>query len=97
MVTLQNAVSADAQHALQDMIELKMYLVAQSQQTPWPMLPRGVKRGQGAPNSCGKAVEFSVAEELIDRWFIEATSNRTYVVSESGHQFYLREIKPHSA
>ena len=95
MPTLQNAVSADAQHALQDMIELQMYLVVQSRETPWLMLPRRTKLGRRAPD--GKMVEFGVAKELFDRWFIEATSNRTYVVSESGHQFYLQEIKPHSA
>jgi hypothetical protein len=33
--------------------------------------------------------------ELLDRGFIEATSNRTFVVSKSGYQFYERGSKPH--
>ena len=97
MDTAQNTVSVDAQNALRDMIELQMYLVAQSQQTPWPMRPRKAKSGLGAPDLSSRMVEFSVAKELVDRLFIEATSNRTYVVSESGYRFYREKLKPHSA
>jgi hypothetical protein len=97
MATRENTLSVDAKHALWDMIELQMYLVAQSQPTPWSLLPRKTNRGNGAPNSYDKKVEFSVAKELFDRWFIEATSNRTYVVSDTGHQFYLQEVRAHSA
>ena len=97
MVTTQNMMGVGGQHALQDMVEMEMYLVAQSQQTPWPMLPRGTKKLHDARKPHNNMVEASVAKELVDQGFIEATSSRTFVVSKSGYQFYERELKPHSA
>ena len=95
MVTTENIISVAGQHALQDMVELEMYLVAQSQQTPWPILPRGTKKVSGAKKPYSNSVESSVAQELVNQRFIEATSSRTFVVSKSGYQFYEREMKPH--
>jgi hypothetical protein len=89
--------SAGAQQALQDMVEMEMYLVAQSQQTPWPMLPRGTKKLHDGRKPHSNLVEASVAKELVDQGFIEATSSRTFVISKSGYQFYEREMKPNSA
>jgi hypothetical protein len=94
MVTPENTMSVGGQHALQDMVELEMYLVAQSQQTPWPILPRGTKKLYGAKKPYSNLVESSVAMELVNQRFIEATSSRTFVVSKSGYQFYEREMKP---
>ena len=94
MVTPENMVSVDGQHALQDMVELEMYLVAQSRQTPWPMLPRGVKKLHAAKRPYSNVVETSAAKELLDRGFIEASSSRTFVVSKSGHHFYEQKMKP---
>jgi len=37
MDTRDNPMSAGGQHALQDMVELQMYLVAQSLRMPWPL------------------------------------------------------------
>jgi hypothetical protein len=85
--------SAAGQQALKDMVELEMYLVAQSQQTPWSLLPRGAKKPPGARAPYSSVVESSAANELLHQKFIEATSNRTFVVSKSGYQFYEREIK----
>ena len=82
------------QHALKDMIELQMYLVAQSHGKPWPLLPRSTKPRNRGPYC--NAVDLGVADELVDRGFIEKTSSQTFVVSKSGCEFYLREIKPHS-
>jgi len=87
--------SAAGQRALQDMVELEMYLVAQSQQTPWTILPRGSRRPPGTRAPHSNLVESSAARELLNQRFIEATSSRTFVVSKSGHQFYEREIKTH--
>jgi hypothetical protein len=39
MVTPENTMSLAGQHALEDMVEFEMYLLGQSQQTPWPMPP----------------------------------------------------------
>jgi hypothetical protein len=89
-----NIVSVAAQHALQDMVELQMYLVAKSQQVPWPMLPRRSRKNHGARNPHTNSVTLSAANELLDRRFIEATSSQTFVVSKSGCQFYEREMKP---
>lgn len=97
MVTADNRMSAGGQQALQDMVEMEMYLVAQSQQTPWPMLPRGTKKLHDSRKPHSNVVEASAAKELVDQGFIEATSSRTFVVSKSGHQFYEQEMKPHSA
>jgi|GEM_PF-3264540 uncharacterized protein with von Willebrand factor type A (vWA) domain len=97
MVTAENTMSAGGQHALQDMVEMEMYLVAQSQQTPWPMLPRGARKLHDTRKPHSSVVEASAAKELIDQGFLEATSSRTFVVSRSGHRFYEREMKPHSA
>lgn len=97
MVTPNNVVSVGAQHAIQDMVELEMYLLAQPQRTPWPLLPRSTKRPQDARTPYTHTVDFTVANELLVRGFIEATSNRTFVVSKSGHEFHDREVKLHSA
>ncbi len=95
MVTPENTLSVAGQHALQDMVELQMYLVAQSQHKPWPMVPRRVNKQQDDRKPYSNRVESSAVMELLDGGLIEATSNRTFVVSKSGSQFYERKIKPH--
>ena len=80
--------------ALQDMVELEMYLVAQSQQSPWSLLARRSKIPDETRLPYSTSVEASAVKELMDRRFIEATSSRTFVVSKSGYQFYERSIKP---
>ena len=97
MVTPENTMSLAGQHALQDMVEFEMYLVAQPQQTAWPMVPRGSRKLHGARKPHSAAVEWGAANELLDQRFIEATSTRTFVVSKFGLQFYERGIKQHSA
>jgi hypothetical protein len=87
-------ISNAVQHALKDMIELQMYLVAQSHGKPWPLLPRSTKPRSRGPYC--NAVDLGVADELVDRGFIEKTSSQTFVASKSGCEFYLSEIKPHS-
>jgi hypothetical protein len=94
MVASGNMISVGAQHALQDMVELEMYIFSQPQQAPWPMLPRRPKKPHQARNPYSNPVESSAAKELVDHGFIEATSSRTFVVSNSGYQFYEREMKP---
>ena len=95
MVTPENTLSVAGQHALQDMVELQMYVVAQSQHKPWPMVPRRMNKQQEERKPYSNPVESSAVMELLDRGFIEATSNRTFVVSKSGYQFYERGSKPH--
>ena len=90
VTTTEEMISVVGQHALQDMVELQMYLVAQSQQTPWPMFPRGPRTLSGVREPHSNLVESSVAKELVHQSLIEATSNRTFVVSKSGYQFYER-------
>jgi len=97
MVTPENTMSLAAQHALEDMVEFEMYLVGQSQRTPWPMLPRSTRKLYGAREPYCNPVEWSAVKELLIEGFIEATSSRTFVVSKSGYQFYGRQLKPHSA
>jgi hypothetical protein len=97
MVTPENTMSVGGQRALEDMVELEMYLVAQPQQTPWTLLPRRTKKPGEAREPHSNLVESSAARELVDQGFIEATSSRTFVVSKSGHQFYQRTMKPRSA
>lgn len=80
---------------LKDMIELQLYLVAQTQGKPWPLLARSAKPQSRSP-FC-QAVNASIAEELVDRGFIEKTSSQTFVVSKSGCEFYLRQVKPDSS
>lgn len=96
MVTPEDKMSTGGQHALQDMVELQMYLLAKSQQTPWPLLFRGGKNHQGKePHN--NPVDSTAAWELLNRGFIEATSSQTFVVSKSGYQFYQRMMTPLSA
>ena len=97
MVTPENMMSLAGQHALQDMVELKMYLVAQPQQSPWLMLPRRTKNLHAAREPYSNLVDWSAANELLSQRFIVASSSRTFVVSVSGYQFYERQMKPHSA
>jgi hypothetical protein len=93
MVTPEETLSTGGQHALQDMVELQMYLLAQPQQRPWPMFSRGgTKLHEGKGPHCNP-VEPSVAWELLELRFIEATSNRTFVVSRSGRQYYYERQK----
>jgi hypothetical protein len=96
MVTPENLLSVGGQYALQDMVELEMYLLSQLQQAPWSMLPRRTKKPHQARKPYSNPVESSAAKELVEHGFIEATSGRTFIVSQSGYQFYEREIKPHS-
>jgi hypothetical protein len=88
MGTLEKSVSVSGQHALQDMIELRMYLLAQPQQTPWPMFFRGGKEHRADREPHCNPIEPSAAWELLDLQLIEATSSRTFVVSKSGYQYY---------
>ena len=97
MVTPENMISVAAQHALRDMVELEMYVVPQSQQTPWQMLPRRSKRPHDAREPYSNVVQSGVAKELVKQGFIETTSSRTFVVSKSGYQFYEQKLKLHSA
>jgi hypothetical protein len=82
--------SVVAQHALQDMVEGQMYLLAQAQQTPWLLCPRTRINSIEAHST---SVALSAANELLDLGFIEATSNRTFVVSNPGYQFYKHRQK----
>ena len=93
MVTLKNPMSLAGQHGLQDMVELQMYLIAQTQHKPWTMLPRGIKGKHEARKPYSNPVESSAVMELMDRGFIEASSSQTFIVSKSGHQYYEREMK----
>ena len=97
MGTPENMMSVAGQHALQDMVELEMYLVAQPQQSPWLMLPRRTKNLHAAREPYSNLVDWSAAKELLSQKVIEASSSRTFVVSVSGYQFYERQMKPHSA
>jgi hypothetical protein len=87
--------SINGQCVLRDMVELQMYLVAQTQGQPWPLLPRGTSPLSRVPYC--NPVDLSVAKELADCGFIEKTSSQTFVVSKSGHDFYLREIPLYEA
>jgi hypothetical protein len=95
MVPSENMMSVGAQHALQDMVELEMYIFSQPQQAPWSMLPRRSGKPHLARKPYSNPVESSAAKELVEHGFIEATSSRTFVVSKSGYHFYEREMKPH--
>jgi hypothetical protein len=90
MIASGNIMSASAQHALQDMVELEMYIVSQPQQAPWPMIPRRSKKPLQSRKPYSNPVEPSAAKELVDHGFIEASSSRTFVVSKSGFQVYER-------
>jgi hypothetical protein len=88
--------SDDVHHALKDMVELQMYLVAQPQQRPWPMLSR---RRQALPEvrePYRNPIDLGTAKELVELGFIEYTSNITLVVSKSGNDFYTCQIKQQS-
>jgi hypothetical protein len=74
-----------------------MYLLAQPQQTPWPILRRRCKDALLARKPHSTAVESNAVKELLNQRFIEATSTRTFVVSKSGHRFYEQQIKRNSA
>jgi hypothetical protein len=97
MVTPESTMSLAGQHTLEDMVEFEMYLVGQSQQTPWPMLRRRTRKLYRAREPYCNPVEWSAVKELLIEGFIEAASSRTFVVSKSGYQFYERQMKSHSA
>jgi hypothetical protein len=97
MVTPANVPSVSGQQALRDMVELEMYLLAQPQRVPWTLFPRRNSRLQPARKPHLNLVESDAAKELLDQGFIEATSNRTYVVSGLGYEFYEHSLRPISA
>ena len=90
MATPEKVLSPSARHALKDMVELQMYLLAQPQQIPWPMLPRTTKALPAGQNAYCNPVESSAATELIDSGFVEQSSNRTVVVSKAGYEFHTQ-------
>lgn len=90
MVTSENTMSAGGQCALQDMVELQMYLVAKSHRAPWPMFARSGKKLHERKEPHRNPIESSAAWELLDRGFIEGTSSQTFVVSTRGYQFYQK-------
>jgi hypothetical protein len=89
--------SVIAKHALQDMVELQMYLLAQAQRKPWPMLHRTRTNSMETTRAHSTSVELSAANELLDLGFIEASSSRTFVVSRAGYLCYDRTITRLSA
>jgi len=93
MVTPEKALSVGGQHALQDMVELQMYLLAQPKETPWPMFPRCKSTPLETKLPHCNPVDTSAAWELLELRLIEATSSRTFVVSKSGYQYYERLMK----
>ena len=94
MLTPLEQHASNVPDTLQDMIELQMYLMAQPHRKPWPLLSRSAKPQRRRP-FC-QAVDASIVEELVNRGFIEQTSSQTFVVSKSGREFYLRQVKPDS-
>ena len=84
--------SNSGQDALRDMVELQMYLVPQPQRQPWPLLPRRAKALFPDKKPHCNPIEASAGTELVESGFIEHSSNRTFVVSKSGHEFYQREL-----
>ncbi|HEY9141626.1 MAG TPA: hypothetical protein VIN93_12075 [Bryobacteraceae bacterium] len=93
----ENTISGVGLNALRDMVELQMYLVAQAPNKPWPMHPRSTKGQRKARKPYRNPIEASAVAELLDQGLLEATSNRTFVVSKYGHQVYEREMKRISA
>jgi hypothetical protein len=92
MVTPEKMMSIGCQHVLRDMVEFQMYLLAQPQRAAWPMLPRNTKTRPSGKGPRSSPIELSEAQELLDQGFIEPSSNRTFVVSRSGYEFYKREF-----
>jgi hypothetical protein len=90
MVTPERTMSVACKDALQDLVELQMYLVAQPQQIPWPMCPRTRTNPLDTRKVHSSTVEVSVVWELQDLGFIEASSSHTFIVSKSGQEFHER-------
>jgi hypothetical protein len=90
MVTPEQTMSVACKDALQDMVELQMYLVAQSKKTPWLLCHRTLTNPAltNAPHS--DSVDGSVVWELLDLGFIEHSSSCTFIVSKPGQEFYER-------
>lgn len=65
MVTPKNPMSVAGQHALQDMVELEMYLEVQSQNKPWPMVPRRTNKQKEDRKPSSNPVESSAMMELL--------------------------------
>ena len=92
LTQLEHGRASNVMDTLKDMVELQMYLAAQTYGKPWPLLPRGTQPYSREP--CCWAVDLSIVDELLERGFIERTSSQTFVVSKSGREFYFREMKP---
>jgi hypothetical protein len=88
--------SNDGYLALKDMVELQMFLAAQPQQRPLPLLPRTSKVQAVNRTPSHNPIEWSAANELVTLGLIEYTSNVTLVVSRAGRDFYDHEMTPQS-
>ena len=86
-------ISENGHHALKDMVELQMYLVAQPLQRPWPLVSRRTRAFPEVRAPHCNPIESNVANELVQLGLIEYTSSVTLVVSQAGSDFYEREIK----
>ena len=86
----EQTMSVACKDALQDLVELQMYLVAQPQQTPWPMCPRTRQNPLDTRKPHSNPIEVSVVWELRNLGLIEASSSRTFIVSKSGQEVYKR-------
>jgi hypothetical protein len=91
MMTSEQTMSVACKDAIQDLVNLSMYLVAQPEQTPWPLCPRTVQNVLDSRKPHSNLIEVSVVWELQDLGFIEPTSNRTYIASKSGRKFCERQ------
>ena len=85
--------SDNSHNALKDMVELQMYVVAQSSNTPWPMMPRGRRPLPEVREALCNPIDSSAAKELFQLGLIEYSSSVTLVVSTFGMDFYEREMK----
>jgi hypothetical protein len=89
--TTGTMISSRARHALTNMVELERYLLIPPRQKPWLMLPRRSGAPGNTPNC--DVIESSVVAELVEGGFIELASTATYVVSNTGYEYYRVELK----
>ena len=73
-IVTPKTMSVGAQNAVDDMAELNMYLLGQTQQTLWPMLRRTRTNSFETRTAHSTSVESNAARELLDVGFLEASS-----------------------
>jgi hypothetical protein len=89
-------ISIEFQYCLRDLIELPMYLERFSGEMPWAVQRKMVYVLEELPREpfLRGSVSSTTAKALLEARFIRQAFGETFVVSETGEEYYENHLKP---